>query len=370
MRWTDSTQSRATARRLALLLALWAVGSIFLYCVGDAALTGTANFQFFADSGTYMRLANGALGEVDSLRTLVGFSMNFLGPLAILRLAGENVYLVLLINIALYGIATTFLIRATQADEWTLHLLLLANPITLSSLLSVNKEIISLLCVSLVVFGLMCRSWKALALSVIVGLLTRWQFAVFCLLVIILFSPLNRLQRRRWLTVLCLLALASLAIWLLNPVVSKVRSFHLDTQGYQGSGLFESLVNAQTRGLYWAVFVPKALHLMFGLGLRLDRLFDPTNLYNDVWQLLHSTAMLAVTGMLVLRRRLLLRYDLVFIGMLYLLVFVLTPIYVPRYLYPVYVLLAMMFSTAEPTVFGKQLEARDAPQIPPSTPKK
>jgi hypothetical protein len=93
----------------------------------------------------------------------------------------------------------------------------------------------------------------------------------------------------------------------------------------------------------------KALHLLFGLGLRFDRLFAPVDIYNDVWQLLHSTATLAVFLLLCLSRRVSLRNDLIYISVIYIVVFSISPIYSPRYFYPVYVLwAAVLLSSPHP----------------------
>jgi hypothetical protein len=56
---------------------------------------------------------------------------------------------------------------------------------------------------------------------------------------------------------------------------------------------------------------------------------------------LHSLAMLFVFVLLLINRRLKIRSDLLFISLLYLLVFAATPIYVPRYFYPIYVMWAV-----------------------------
>ena len=354
--------SRSLSYQLMLLGALVVLGALFLLLVGDAALAGTSNLQFFADSGTYMRVAAGGFGDIHSLRAIIGFSANYLGPLLILKLAQQNVYAVLLINVAIYGISVHLLARATNADDIGLHMLLLANPVTLSSLLAVNKEIISLLTIAVLLSGLHRRHWPSLLCAIVLGMLVRWQFAIFCILTCVIFSRLNFLKHRRLAVLAILLAFASLAIWLLNPFIASVRGFNLELQGYHGSGLFDRMIAAQQNGLYWLIFVPKALHLMFGLGLRLDRLFNPSNLYNDVWQLLYSTTMIGIVGALAVRRQIRLRHDLVFITVIYLIVFVLTPIYVPRYLYPVYVMLCALLTSSEQ-------QAGVKPALPSSTSK-
>ncbi len=315
------------------------LGAAFLHIIGIAALNETYSFQFFADSATYHKLARGDLGEYHSLLELFTFSANYLGPFLVLELARQDYYAILCINLAIFWISTELVLSISKnASRCTLYVLLFANPITVSSLLAVNKEILSFLAIALLLFGLTRKKWWVLVLALIFCLLVRWQFVLFGLMAIFAFSKANPFQERRSLLIALVLIVASLIVWKLDFLISGVRNFNLADQKYVGSGLYEKLVDAQKHGLYWLVFIPKALHLLFGLGLRIDRLFDPTNLYNDVWQLLHSTALLVAFCLLVARCQWQLRSDLVYMSVLYLTVFVLTPIYVPRYFYPIYIL--------------------------------
>lgn len=324
------------------------LGGVFLHTIGIAALNETYSFQFFADSATYHKLARGDLGEHHSLLELITFSANYLGPFLVLELARQDYYVILCINLVIFWISAELILSISKnASRSTLYILLFANPITVSSLLAVNKEILSFLAMAVLLFGLAKRKWWVLVLAVIFCLLVRWQFVLFGLMAIFVYSKANPLHERRFFLIALALILASLIIWKLDFLMSGVRHFNLADQKYGGSGLYEKLVDVQKHGFYWLVFIPKAIHLLFGLGLRIDRLFDPTNLYNDVWQLLHSTALLFVFCLLVARRQWQLRSDLIYVSLLYLTVFVLTPIYVPRYFYPIYILWVAVLSMPE-----------------------
>jgi hypothetical protein len=266
----------------------------------------------------------------------------------ILILTQKNYYAVLCLNLALFWISVELLARIVHGSRAVLYVLLLANPITISSLLAVNKEIFSMLALVLLLYGLVRGKWVVLVFTLICALLVRWQFAVFCVLAMAVYAGFRMPRERRFLTTTILLIAASIAIWKLDVLLGGVRDFNLARQKYDGSGLYEYFVDMQRRGFYWLVFVPKAMHLLFGLGLRMDRLFDPVSLYNDVWQLLHSTALLTVFCTLIVTRRFNIRSDLVYLSILYLVVFVLTPIYVPRYFYPVYVLWVALLASTRP----------------------
>lgn len=333
-----------TRRVLPLALAmvlLTCAGAIFLAALGIDAIEGRSEFQFFADSSTYHELARGTLLGVDGPGDLITIAANFLGPLMVLRLAGENYYAVLLINAVLMFLSIASISKTLRLDALRMGALLFCNPLTVSSLLSVNKEVLSLVFAALLLRALAERSAVLLVVAAAVALLVRWQLTLVLVVVTVLMALARPAgHRRRILFVGLLLALSALYVALL-PIFEPVRAtFELSASEYEGSGLYEWLVGMQESGSYWLVFPLKAAHLLFGMGLRFDRLVAPSSIYNDVWQLLHSTATLVIFLALWRRRRVAFNNDLVFISAIYIAVFALSPIYSPRYFYVVYVLWA------------------------------
>jgi hypothetical protein len=201
--------------------------------------------------------------------------------------------------------------------------------------------------------GFTRRSLLAFVAAAAVSLLVRWHLTVFFAAVLMLCGPLNPLRRQRVATLLALLLALSVLYTMLAPAFEASRmNFERGAEEYEGSGLYVVLMEWQERGYYWAVFPVKAALLLFGLGLRLDQLLQPTDIYNHVWQLLHSTALLLMALALLLRKRARLDNDLVYLSMIYIAVFAMTPISGPRYFYPVYVLWAAAIAvrTARPAV--------------------
>lgn len=335
---------RAPAVVLVVVLAL--LGALFLHVVGIDALEGKNDFQFFADSSTYHEAARGGLGHVETLADMVGVAANFLGPLVLLQLAGENYYAVLALNALLLAFGVTSLARSLRVDALKLLLVLLVNPMTISSLLSVNKEIISLVFVALLVRAYAAGSIVALLLAAVVSVLVRWQLTMVLIVTCALVGTANPLREYRRTALLLLLVGLSVVYVQLAATLEPIRTnFEGAAEDYEGSGFYEQLVSLQNGGWYWAIFPVKAAHLLFGLGLRLDRLFNWTNIYNDVWQLLHSTSMLVLFVALLRARRFRLSNDLVYLSLIYVAVFGISPIYAPRYFYPVYVLFAAALCT-------------------------
>ena len=348
---------RSRGRRLcetAVLLALaTAMGSLFLFALGIDALEGRSEFQFYADSSSYHEAMRGNLVGLDGFTDLIGVAGNFLGPLLVLRLTGENYYLVLLLNAVLMFGSIASIARTLGLDSLRLACLLLLNPLTVSSLLAVNKEVLSLVFLALLLHGLASRSLFLLLAAAGVSVLVRWQLALVQILLLVLL-PLATTQpmgQRRRIVLVSLLVGLSVAYSALLPVFEPIRAtFELSVSEYEGSGFYEWLVGWQDAGAYWAVFPLKAAHLLFGLGLRIDRLLAPVNIYNDVWQLLHSTATLLMFVALWRAGRMRLNNDLVFVSAIYVAVFALSPIYSPRYFYPVYVLWAVALAAPQQLV--------------------
>ena len=328
-----------------LTLVLVLVGGLFLSLVGIDALEGRSDFQFFADSGTYHAAARGELPGIDGLGDSIGVTGNFLGPLLILELAGQNYYAVLVLNALLYFAAVAGIARSLKLDPLRFTFLLLLNPLTVSSLLSVNKEIVSLVFLALAIRGFVTRSFPLLIAAGLVAILVRWQLTVFLVTMVMLAAPVNPLRSERAKTVMALLVGLSVLYVQLAAVFEPIWfTFEQSAAEYEGSGLYEWIQGWQEVGAYALIFPLKAAHLLFGLGLRFDRLFAPVDWYNDGWQLLHSTMTLVLFLALWRTRRLSLNNDLVYISIVYLAVFAISPIYSPRYFYPVYVIWAAALS--------------------------
>jgi len=333
---------------VAAIALLAVLGAVFLATVGIDALELRNDFQFSDSSTTYHEVARGEI-DLESLGDVISISGNFLGPLIVIRLAGDNYYAILVLNSALLAFSVVSLARSLRLDAPKFLLVLLLNPITVSSTLSVNKEILAIAMVALLVRFYSTRSLPVLGLAMLMSVLVRWQMTMLLVVTLALLSRINPIRERRVTTLVVLLATLSLVYLLLEETLAPVRvNFQDAAAQYEGSGAFELLMNLQDLGWYWAIFPLKAAHLLFASGLRFDRLIAPTNSYNDGWQLLHSTSMLILFLVLVRRGRFTTRNDLVYLSLIYIAVFAITPIYAPRYFYPVYVFWAAALCSPDP----------------------
>ena len=338
---------RTQSARLLLLLACGAVlAATFLFTIGNDALSGRNAFQFFADSRTYMRIYAG--DEFLANDALLSVSDNYVGPLLVLRALHGNIYLVMAFNITLFWLSVVGVTHVLRLDALRVGVVLLLSPLTVSSLLSVNKEIFVLPFMALAIAGYVRRSVVLFIAAFAASLLIRWQVTAFFLILLGVSLPW-RMLRHRALIVVALLGASSVAYLLLSEVFAAViavveRSVLDDFD--QGSGLFTVLNGLQQRGAYFLVFPLKAAHLLFALGLRLDHIMRPTNVYNDIFVGLHCSVTLVVFVAMLRRGLVTLRSDLMYAAILFLVVFCLSPIYAPRYLYPVYVVWVLMLSGA------------------------
>lgn len=336
-----------------VMLVVVLINMAFLYMVGGDALEEKNAFQFFADSNTYMQMSRGEYLGFDADSSLIDASSNFLGPILILKLLGNNIYLVTLLNSIIFFFSVVHISKMLSLNPLKVCLVLLISPLTISTLLSVNKEIFFFPFLAFAISGYIRRSFSCVVIALGISILARWQLTAFYIVfMVIAYSP--RIFAGRKQLIIALLAAASigylLVAELIQPVLNVVERSIAEYEG--GSGMYESMLNLQSKGLYFLVFPVKSAHLLFGLGVRMDKLLFPVNIYNDVFIVLHSTAVLVAFIVLLRKKYISLQSDLFFISVLYLIVFCLTPIFAPRYLYFVYILWALMLAGA-PSVIQK-----------------
>ena len=111
---------------LAAIALLAVLGTVFLATIGIDALELRNAYQFFDSSSTYHEIARGNL-DLESLGDIISISGNFLGPLVVVRLAGDNYYAVLALNAAMLAFSVVSLSRSLRLDAPKLLLVLLLD---------------------------------------------------------------------------------------------------------------------------------------------------------------------------------------------------------------------------------------------------
>lgn len=327
-----------------LLMVLLSIGgAIFLYFIGQDALNELHPFQFFADSNTYHRVYKEGEEEV----VLVGVASNYLGPLAVLNALGGNVYLVMLFNTLIFTVSVIRIANRLNLDPLKVGVLLLLSPLTISSLLSINKEIFIFPFIAMALDGYMRRSAFSILMALGISIFVRWQLTVFYGAILML-SLMDGIFQRRTLLIGTLIAISAVYLLLQNALEPVVAFAEASIESYDndGSGLFEAMSNLQKEGGYFLAFPVKAAHLLFGMGLKFGQIFNPVSIYNDIFVSLHCTVSLLVCIVLLTRKALTLKSDLIYVSVVFLIVFCLTPVFAPRYLYPVFVVWVLVLAGA------------------------
>ncbi len=317
-----------------------ATGVLFMGLVGMSALDGEVDLQFYADTLTYERIARDEVPGFDPAE-LVTISGNYLGPVLLLQAFDANRWAIMAVNMAAFAFAVWLLRTATLSSGATLVLLLALSPMTFSSLLSVNKEIIALVAMAFLVKHLYSKQVLPLAPAFLFAFLARWQLAVCVLVVALASMRLNPLRKHPLLMLVAFVFALSVVYPPLLPVflaVDEQAASGLDAVDSERSGVYRLMLEIQNAGGYWLVVIPKALQAMFGPLARPDSFFDPENFYNSVIVTLHAAVMLAVLVMLIVRRAFRLGEPAIAASLFLIVFFALTPVFAPRYFYPVFVL--------------------------------
>jgi len=342
---------------IVLLLVFSILGLAFLYFVGNSQLEQSPpTFQFFADSNTYIKTYR---GEADN-GAVIRVDGNYLGPLAVLNIFRGNNYLILLFNVCAFGASVIHIAKSLKLNSFYVGVFLLISPLTVSSLLSVNKEIFLFPFLALALNGYLRRSLLSSLLAFCFSLLVRWQLGIFYIALILIVRWRSVLSSRAKL-LFAMLAVVSIVYLAIQPIIEPVLLYvQLSIDNYQdgGSGLFERVLEFQNRGLYFLVFPAKAFHLLFGMGFKIDKIINPTALYNDFFVAGHCAVAFVVFLVLFFKRKITLNSDLLFVSVVFLIFFCVTPIFAPRYLYFVFVLEVLVLLGAPPKLEELQIERR------------
>jgi hypothetical protein len=322
------------------------MGLVFLYFVGNSQLEEVfPSFQFFADSNTYIKTYRGEGDEGAFVRV----DGNYLGPLAILNIFQGNNYLIMIFNVLIFACSVAQIAKLLKLNSFYITILLLVSPLTISNLLSVNKEVFLFPFLALALSAYLRKSLMLCLLALSISVLVRWQLTVFYIVLLLIIIGRRSELLTRFNLLLLMLAALSIAYVVISPIIQPVLAYvQLSIDDYQdgGSGLFERVLELQNGGYYIFVFPIKALHLLFGMGLQFDKIFSPVNLYNDFFVAGHCAVTLMAFTFLAFKGKISLKSDLLFVSAIFLTVFCVTPIFAPRYLYFVFVLGVLVLAGA------------------------
>lgn len=323
------------------------ISFVFFILVASPVLNEKMDFQFYADSKTYEAFA---LTET-SADGLVKISSNYLGPFLILKLLGpKNYFLIFLFNLTLLLISIHIIRNHLKLGFEAFLLLLFISPFTFTSLFSVNKEIISLICMSLLISYIYKQALVKAILIIFLSYLVRWQLTVFVVLVLLLYPAFINTFKKKMIIFLCGLFVISFLLKLLSNTLfyDVFAVYELTGDSYtEGSGSFNTLMNIQAQQGYFLAFIPKSFHLWMGMISRYGLVFDFTDTYNNFIVFWQAPINMLTLWLLFKRKLFTFNNPFFYIIVLYFLVFAITPIYAIRYFYGVYILVIFLISNKE-----------------------
>lgn len=326
------------------LYAYLFIAFVFLVTFGVRAVKGEIDFEFYADSETYIEF----MAEKQSFSNIAVLYPNMLGPTIVLTILNESFIGVFLFNVFIVLYFYFNLTKNYNINKRYLFLYIVISPIFFSSIITINKEIISLLSMALFFKYYKTNSLSMLILSIFFSLFVRWQMALFIISLIFLLAKWNPLVRYKGLMLVSFLLLVS-AVYFFNSSnfeqFNRIAELGQDTSD-EGSGLFSVVLGIQNSGVfgYFFAFIPKFLFLFIGVLARYYKLLDITDFYNNVVVFLQSVANLVIIIKIIKFK---IRLDNVFLfsAIVYCIIFALSPIFAPRYFFPAYVLFSLAIAS-------------------------
>lgn len=335
----------------AILITYAVIASALFFEYGLPSLKGEIPEQLYSDSVTYEQAAN--IPELGN--DLVSIGGNYLGPLIVLQFFDSNRISIHFFNISIILLSVLIGFRHLNVNRGIFLIGILSSPMLLFSTFGVNKEIFLLpLAICLLVY-LKERTLIWLVLSLIAAIFVRWQMAIFVLLITLVTSNINPFQKKRLLTLIILVGTLSIAYPLfLSGPLGVIENISIegaqDELGSKASGIYSKMQGIQRSYGYFLVVIPKTLQLLVGFLSR----FSIASIHLDFWnnfvimfQCLHN---LLLIGCTIFCKKFDLSNDNLFLICVFAVMFSITPVMAPRYLYPIAIWLALWLASKNTTI--------------------
>jgi hypothetical protein len=219
--------------------------------------------------------------------------------------------------------------------------LLLLNATTIISLLSVNKEIVDLLAVSILFFARRRRRNGLLLLALLLAFFNRFEVCIVMLTFLLAESKLNPWRHRRVLTMAALVGVLTVV----TPLFAwKSLNVHFVGEVTEASTV-AWLNTLEMHYLFAVAVIPKIaftlLATLVAHPFKVETYYNYSDIANSSIIYSNNLATVVVFAILAWKRRLTVRSDLVFFAMLGFILMAISPVTVQRYVYFAYVLLCL-----------------------------
>ena len=338
-----------------VILVVYTVVSTFLFfSYGLPSLEGEIPQQMYSDAITY-EIAAASLELGDELVAVDG---NYLGPVLLLKTFSFSRIAIHFFNLSLILLSGIVAFNFLELNRGKFIIYIFSSPLLLFSTFGVNKEIFLLpFSVFLLIF-LQRRTVIWFIFAIITGIFVRWQIVVFALLVLFIASDLISFNVKRSVALVILVAAISIAYPMFAmEAFATIEQISvegaLDERGSQASGLYSMMQEFQRSYGYFLVVIPKTLQLLIGLLSRFSLAEIELDFWNNfviMFQSLHNFVLL---GLVVFYKKFDLSNNCLFLICIFAIVFGLTPVFAPRYLYPISIWLAIWLALPTSTPINK-----------------
>ena len=342
------------------LMAIYVAFSLFLFVALVApSLDGRSDQHLAADSATYIYFADALReGRADPyiIAALASFPNTLWCPV-LLALVLKSTFAMVVANYAMFFLALAFLKRAYSFSAGSFLVLLLLNPTTTISLLSVNKEIVDLLVISVFFLGYRRHRFGLILIALAIALFNRYEVCIVMLVFLLAESRMNPWRRRRVLTMVVLTIVLSVML----PLFASSTLANRFEEASQG-GVIVWLDSLEMHYLYAVAVFPKIMQNLFGEIVNLSTwraLFNPLDIANSYIIFFNNLSTMLVLAILVWKRALLARFDLIYFAILGSIITAVSLVIQPRYFYFVYVVLCL--KAAQPGIRGPFLPFTSSP---------
>jgi len=333
-------------------LLVWVIAGYIVLCFAlfflyvKPSFLGANHLRIGADSYTYLVMA-GVLHDGADLKNvaLVTLSGNFLGPVLIARLIPSLTGIACL-NLTLFLIGLWIADALPGVKTGLFFFAMILNPLTTPSLLTLNKEILAFFSVMLLLRYVSStnRSRLLLVAVLLTSMMAIWEQTLVTVFFLAVEHKRSPLRGRHWLTLFFMIA----CITVLYPILVSTATVDMASLISMASGTIMPRLNEiQAHYGFALIVIPKILVNMWGMVLRPSYFWtdylhgDFADLQNYVAIPFHTVSMFIVSMIAVGRRKLDIRKQSVFWMAIYLVATAATPLFQPRYQFPVYVVLCL-----------------------------
>ncbi len=324
----------------AIIIAICLLLFAFLNIWGIDAVEGRNAFEFFADSETYIMFARGRL----SLSEMMQFNPNLFGPVFIVRALFTSYNLIFVLQAIIFFHSFHLITKYYNVNSYLLLFLWCISPIMLFSIVTINKEIYSVYSLCFLLAYLRNKNSSYLFIAIFLGSLVRWQLILFLIIVYILLRT-KPFSKQKTLSVIVFLVVISTVVPLASGVFKDYYAIsHFGQSKENGTGLFYLLNMIQSNFLgYLIAFIPKMFFELFGAMSKINRFGDSNGFYNYTIVTIQAFLYLYII-LCCIYKRIKLNNELVILGLIYCIIFNLSPVFSPRYFFPLYIILSIAVS--------------------------